>query len=182
MYGALRTWLNFCLDIQCPTFYNTEMSKELTIISPENLTIAEMYLQKQNPEETALALNLPLEKVTQALETREARRFIDSVYLDRGYRNRHKIGDLMDEIIESKLEEARETEMFTKKDLLDVLQIQHKMRMDEMKAMAELEKNSNNSIKSQTNIQNNFGPGGANYHELLNKLINNDPGPVDSSN
>jgi hypothetical protein len=50
----------------------------------------------------------------------------------------------------------------------------HKMRMDEIKAQAELEKASSSSIKNQTNVQINeaipFGQG--NYGKLMEKLLN----------
>ena len=49
----------------------------------------------------------------------------------------------------------------------------HKMRMDEIKAMAELEKAKTSSVKNQTNVQINsempFGQG--NYGKLMEKLL-----------
>ena len=51
----------------------------------------------------------------------------------------------------------------------------HKMRMDEIKAQADLEKAKASNIKSQTNVQINdaalpFGQG--NYGKLMEKLVN----------
>ena len=49
----------------------------------------------------------------------------------------------------------------------------HKMRMDEIKAQAELEKAQSGNIKNQTNVQINesipFGQG--NYGKLMEKLL-----------
>ena len=52
----------------------------------------------------------------------------------------------------------------------------HKMRVDEMKAMTELEKAKASNIKNQTNVQINadlpFGQG--NYGKLMEKLLKED--------
>ena len=54
----------------------------------------------------------------------------------------------------------------------------HKMRMDEIKAMAELEKAKASNVKNQTNVQINselpFGQG--NYGKLMEKLLKNHRG------
>ena len=50
-----------------------------------------------------------------------------------GYRNKNNIATVLDEMIQSKLEEAQETS----KDLADLLQMAHRMRMDEIKAQAD---------------------------------------------
>ena len=95
------------------------------------------------------------------------------MYLATGYRNRFKLANALDDIIERKLEEAEESQIYTNKDLADLLQMAHKMRMDEIKAMAELEKAKSSSIKNQTNVQINsempFGQG--NYGKLMEKLL-----------
>jgi phage terminase small subunit len=107
------------------------------------------------------------------LAKREVKQYIDQVYLDTGYRNRFKLADALDNLIEQKLEEAHESEVYTNKDLADLLQMAHKMRMDEMKAQADLEKAQASNIKNQTNVQINgevpFGQG--NYGELMKKLL-----------
>ena len=57
-----------------------------------------------------------------------------------GYRNKNNIATVLDEMIQSKLEEAQETGVYSNKDLADLLQMAHKMRMDEIKAQADLVK------------------------------------------
>jgi len=150
------------------------MTKELTTISPEGIEIANSYLQYGNIREVCNYLQVPEETVVSMLNKREVKQYIDTVYLDMGYRNRSAIGAAMDDIIASKLEEAAETGVYSKKDLADLLQMAHKMRMDEIKAQAELEKASSSSIKNQTNVQINeaipFGQG--NYGKLMEKLLN----------
>ena len=101
------------------------------------------------------------------LAKREVKGYIDQVYLDTGYRNRFKLATALDDLIDRKMEEAEESEIYSNKDLADLLQMAHKMRMDEIKAQAELEKAKASNIKTRINIQVNgevpFGQG--NYGE-----------------
>ena len=137
-------------------------------ISPEGLELANEYLKCGSIETTARSLSISTDQAIDVLNKTEVKRYIDAVYLDMGYRNRNNIAKVMDEIIESKLEEARDSEMFSSKDLVDIMQIAHKMRMDEIKA-----ENAKPSIQNQTNVQINenqpFGQG--NYGELMKKLL-----------
>lgn len=144
------------------------MSKELVAISPEGIEIANNYLQFGNIKAVSEMLQVPQHNVVEILNSREVKKYIDTVYLDLGYRNRDNLASLMDTIIESKLEDAAESGMYSSKDLIDILQIAHKMRMDEIKAMGDA-----SSIKNQTNVQINdtgsFGAG--NYGQLMEKLL-----------
>jgi len=151
------------------------MSKEITKISPEGLEVANCYLQYGNINAVVQCMGVSEAKIVSLLQKREVKKYIDTVYLDLGYRNRNNIGSLLDEMIESKLEEAKETGVYSSKDLADLLQMAHKMRMDEIKAQAELLKVESTNIRSQTNVQINdanlpFGQG--NYGKLMDKLIN----------
>ena len=152
------------------------MSKEISTISPEGLEVANAYLQFGNIRAVCEFMGVPEDKVVQVLNKREVKRYIDTVYLDLGYRNKNNIGSLLDEMIQSKLEEAQETGVYSSKDLADLLQMAHKMRMDEIKAQAELMKAESAQIKNQTNVQINealpFGQG--NYGKLMEKLLKTD--------
>jgi molybdenum cofactor biosynthesis enzyme len=152
------------------------MSKEISTISPEGLEIANCYLQFGNIKAVTEYVGVSEDKVVELLNKREVKRYIDTVYLDLGYRNKNNIGSLLDEMIQSKLEEAQETGVYSSKDLADLLQMAHKMRMDEIKAQAELIKAENTQIKNQTNVQINeslpFGQG--NYGKLMEKLLKPD--------
>ena len=79
----------------------------------------------------------------------------------------------LDEIIEKKLEELDEADMTSNKDIAELLQLAHKMRVDEMKIQTDASKAEQSSIKHQTNVQINdnstFGEG--NYGELMKKLL-----------
>ena len=153
------------------------MAKELTTISPEGLEIANSYLQFGNIRGVCDYLQVPEQQVVEVLNKREVKKYIDTVYLDMGYRNKNNIASVLDEMIASKLDEAQETGVYSSKDLADLLQMAHKMRMDEIKAQADLLKAEGTSIRNQTNVQINdaalpFGQG--NYGKLMEKLLNGD--------
>lgn len=134
-------------------------------LTPESLDIANAYLMYGTARDTAEQLGLPEYQVMQLLDRQDVKDYITGVYLDRGYRNRSKIGEALDKMIDSKLMEAEESGIYTSKDLLELLQFAHKMRMDEIK---------NDSSGPTVNIAN-FGQG--NYGTLMEKLLNNDKGP-----
>ena len=150
------------------------MAKEVTAISPEGMEVANSYLTLGNIKGVCEYLSVSENKVVYILNRREVKKYIDTVYLDTGYRNKNNIGTLLDEMIQSKLEEAQESGVYSSKDLADLLQMAHRMRMDEIKAQAELEKASASSIRNQTNVQINEGVpfGEGNYGKLMDKLLN----------
>ncbi len=149
------------------------MAKELTTISPEGLEVANSYLTFGNIRAVVEQLGVQENKVVELLNKREVKKYIDTVYLDMGYRNKNNIASLLDEMIESKLEEAKESGVYSNKDLADLLQMAHKMRMDEIKAQADLQKAEATNVKSQTNVQINEGLpfGQGNYGKLMDKLL-----------
>ena len=118
--------------------------------------------------EVCTKLKLDENTVSDYLNKREIKQYIDQVYLDTGYRNCFKLASTFDNIIEEKLAEVEESECTLIKTLLTSLQMAHKMRMDEIKAMAELEKAKTAPIKQQANIQINEMPfGQGNYGKLM---------------
>lgn len=127
-------------------------------IVPENLQVANLYLQTNSIEETAYKLDLPMQDIQEILNIPEVKRYIDSVYLDTGYRNRNKLAETLDKMIKHKIDSVGHE---SEKDLLDLLKFAHQMRLDEEKK----------SVPSQqTNVQiNEFGQG--NYADLLKRLI-----------
>ena len=150
------------------------MSKEIaTKMSPEGLEIANSYLEHGSIPAVASKLRVSQHEVTDILNKREIKQYIDTVYLDTGYRNRFKLADTLDMLIEKKLEEAEETQIYTTKDMADLVQMAHKMRIEEIKAQTEMEKAKAQTVKTQVNIQDNSGLpfGQGNYGELIKKLM-----------
>ena len=150
------------------------MTKEVTTrSSPESIVSANAYLEKGDITAVSTELKVPRDVVSEYLNKREVKKYIDSVYLDAGYRNRFKLAEVMDTLIDRKLEEAEETEMYSSKDLADLLQMAHKMRMDEIKAQTEADKASAATVKTQNNvmIQADAPFGQGNYGALIDKLL-----------
>jgi hypothetical protein len=144
-----------------------------TRISPEGLEIANAYLELGSIPAVCSRLSIDEAKASEYLQKREVKAYVDQVYLDTGYRNRFKLAEVLDTLIDAKMEEAEESEVYTSKDLADLVGMEHKIRMDELKAQTELEKAKAQTIKTQVNIQDNsqvpFGQG--NYGELMKKLL-----------
>ena len=137
-------------------------------MSPEMLEVTAAYLQCSDIGETADALNIPKEKVSYYLNKPEARRFIDTIFLEQGYINRHKIQGVLDKIIEMKLEEMEESEIGSNKDILDILAFAHKVGEDVRKGIRETEKTVAPTNQFNTQINADFGD---NYSSLMSKLI-----------
>ena len=146
----------------------------LVPISPEGLEIAKVYLETQDINITAAKLGIDQLQVAQYLEKPEVKNYVDQVYLNAGYRNRFRLAEIMDQIVERKLTELNEAEVGSSKDILEILQFAHKMRMDELAAQTKLEATRASQVKSQTNIQINSPYGDSNYGRLLDQLLNAD--------
>ena len=95
------------------------MAKEITQISPEGLEVANAYLQFGNIRAVCEHMHVPENQVVELLNKREVKKYIDTVYLDMGYRNKNNIATVLDDMIASKLEEAQETGVYSSKDLAD---------------------------------------------------------------
>lgn len=135
---------------------------QLTHISPESFDVANAYLQYGSVEEVSRMTHIPLHVVSEQLAKPETKRYLDAAYLDMGYRNRNKLGALLDKMIDAKIAEAEETGEYTKKDLLELITLAHKMRMDEIKA----DKTEGNT--TTVNVAQ-FGEG--HYGALMTKLL-----------
>jgi len=144
-------------------------------ISPEGLEVAEAYLRTWDVNETAALLDMPLHLVAACLKTREVKKYVDTVFMDVGYRNKHKLGSVLDKVIELKMEEMEDAEIGSNKDITEVLALAHKFRMDELKLMLEYEKltQADKKQEAQTinNVQVNNTPESSNYNNLLTALL-----------
>lgn len=148
----------------------TQSPAEIVQISPEALEIANCYLQLQDCRAVADELDISVELVTQHLDRAEVRAYIDRVFFDTGFNNRHKMRRAMDALIQQKFQELEESGTGSTKDIADLLALSHKMSMELLDRQIQLEKIRSGATKTQTNIQiNNTVDGG--YQSLLNKLL-----------
>ncbi len=133
-------------------------------IAPENLEVANAYLSTGSAIVAANTLGITPDRVHEILEKAEVKDYVNSVYLDQGYRNRFRLAELLDEIIENKILEAREAGVYSSKDLVDIISLAHKMSQD-------ASKESRTTIKQQNNVQINSPFGEGNYGKLMEKLL-----------
>lgn len=141
------------------------MSSNITLLLPEGFEIANAFLQYGSAKDVSEQLELPLHEVVKTLQTPDVKRYLDGVYMDLGYRNRDKLASVIDKMIDAKLAEAEESGIYSSKDLLEIITIAHKMRMDEIKAQKAEE-----APTAQTTVQiASFGE--SNYGRLMERLF-----------
>ena len=132
-------------------------------LSPEHLLFAPTYLSSLSLAETAKELRITEADASELYNNKDVRRFIDTVFLQQGYLHKFKLVGILEKIIDSKLQEAEETGIYSNKDLLEVVSLLHKIHMDHEKVTAE------KSPSRQTNVQvNNYGE---NFASLLDQIV-----------
>lgn len=144
-------------------------------ISPEALEVANCYLQLQDPRQVAEELGLEPTQVTDILQRREVRGYIDHVFMDTGYNNRFLLRRAMDALIKQKFQELEEGGVGSNKDIAELLQMSHKMSMDLLDRQIQLEKlrATNTGPQKQVNVQINELDG-SKYSQLVQRLISGD--------
>ena len=139
------------------------------IISPEGAEIANTYLANAcSIKATSNMLNIPTHEISAALHDPMVKNYVTGVLRETGYQHMEKIVHKFDEIIELKWEELQEAEIGSNKDIADLLNMVHKMRMDMSRLLQADTKND--APASQKNTQVNvFGEG--KYGALMEKLL-----------
>ena len=157
-----------------PQTQPSQSPAETLQISPENLEIANCFLELQDSARVADVLDVPVDLVTRILARSEIKAYVNQVFFEVGFNNRFRVRDLMDTLIKKKLQDMQESETGSNKDILDIIALSHKMSMEMMDKEIALEKlrQGNPGIKSQVNVQINDGLGdGTKYGALINKLL-----------
>ena len=145
------------------------------LMSPEGMDVIEAYLQCGSDVPSA-ARSLGMSEIAfrDIMNRNEVKNYLNDIFMESGFRNRDRLFGVLDEVIKRKLEELEETGMGSDQDIMDILCKAHKMKMEEMKMMVELEK-AKAAVRApanQTNIQNNIiaGAGDQNYMDLITSL------------
>lgn len=147
---------------------------EVLDISPESLEIANCYLQNQDAAHVSELLQIPQTLVTQTLQRKDVKAYIDQVFFDVGFNNRFKMRAAMDALIKKKFQDLEEADVGSSKDIIEILALSHKMTMEQMARQIELEKLQSANIKSQVNVQINEAGDGTKYGRLIQQLVNLD--------
>ncbi len=92
-------------------------------LDPVILGIANEHIRGQSHQEIADVFGVSQDRVAQVLDRREVKQYVDQVYLSQGYLNRFKRLELINQVIQKKVEDAILGEDLTKKDLLEWLRL-----------------------------------------------------------
>lgn len=151
----------------------THLPAETLQISPEALEVANCYLQLQDARKVADELDIDPQLVTNYLDRREVKQYIDLVFRDMGYNNRFLMRRAMDALIKQKFQELEESGVGSSKDIAELLQMSHKMSMDLLDREIQLEKARTqvSGPQKQVNVQINEGLEGSKYAQLVQRLM-----------
>ena len=149
----------------------TTTPAEVLQISPEFLEVANCYLQNQDIVKVAELMDLPVPMVTQILQNKQVKSYIDNVFMNLGFNNQFKMRDAMDAIIRKKFQDLEEADVGSSKDIIEILALSHKMSMEYLQKQIDLEKLQQSNIKSQVNVQINDGGDGTKYGQLIKQLV-----------
>jgi len=92
-------------------------------IDPVLLGIANRHIEGTSISDIADQFSISEDRVAQVLERREVKQYVDQVYLSQGYLNRFKRIQLINQVIEKKIQDVALGEEYTKKDLLEWLRL-----------------------------------------------------------
>ncbi len=92
---------------------------EAPALDPVVLAIANDYLSGKSIETIADEYGITTDRVTAVVEKREVKTYIDNVFATQGYLNRARRIALINQVIDQKVQDAIETGIYSKKDLLD---------------------------------------------------------------
>jgi hypothetical protein len=136
-------------------------------IQPEAVLIANTYLESGcDIRACALALDVPAGVVSNVVASRPVREYVHSVLRASMMRKMDTITAAMDNIIAKKLEELDSLEMTSSKDIADLLQMQHKMLLDQAK-MATTSSDKDVSVTQINNVFDNTA-----YGDLMKRIVN----------
>lgn len=140
------------------------------VISPEGAAIANTYLANAcSLTETSHSMDLPTHEIAATLQQPLVKTYVNNILRETGYRHMVKIAEKLDDLVERKWEELEEAEIGSNKDIAELLQLAHKMRLDMSKMLqADMVKEGPSKV-NQTQV-NVYGEG--NYGKLMEKLVN----------
>jgi len=131
-------------------------SLETPKLDPVLLAIANDYLAGEGVDKISKEYGVSQDRVTAVLDKDDVRKYIDNVYVTQGYLNRVRRMKLVNQVIEQKVQDALESGVWSKRDLLDW-----------MKHLNELEETAKPKKASpQVAVQIN------NYDKLMKDLFN----------
>ena len=102
-------------------------SLETPALDPVLLSIANDYLEGREVKQIAVDYGISEDRVTSVIEKDEVKKYVDNVYVTQGYLNRVRRLGLVNKVIEQKIEDAMESGVWSKRDLLDWMKHLHEL-------------------------------------------------------
>lgn len=109
---------------------NLNASLDAPELDPQHLLVANELLTGKNVYQIAEEFGMSPDRVSAICERAETKRYVDSVLMSQGYLNRSRRLQLINRVIDQKLEEALDTGMYSKRDLLDWIKLLNEMDRD----------------------------------------------------
>lgn len=139
-------------------------------ISPEGANIANIYLANAcSLAACSEELGISTHEISTTLQQPLIKMYVNGILREHGYRHMVIIAEKLDNLVEMKWQELEEAGMGSNKDIAELLNLAHKMRLDMSKLLqADVEKKGPGTL-NQTQV-NVYGKG--NYGKLMEQLIN----------
>ena len=131
-------------------------SLETPKLDPVLLAIANDYLAGEDVDKISKEYGVSLDRIAAVLDKDDVKKYIDNVYVTQGYLNRVRRMKLVNQVIEQKVQDALESGVWSKRDLLDWMK-----HLNDLEEVAKPKKTA-----PQVAIQVN------NYDKLMKDLFN----------
>lgn len=138
---------------------NLNNQLEAPELDPQHLLVANELLTGKSITQIADQMGLSPDRVTAICERTDTKRYVDAVMMTQGYLHRAKRLALINRVIDAKLEEAADTGIYSKKDLLDWLKMLHDMDRDGRPKQPTTAVQVNNTNNYMTLMQDLFDGG-----------------------
>jgi len=99
------------------------MATDLLKFDVRYIDLANDHLSGMEIEDLSLKYNLPQFRIAEVLELPEIKRYTDKLVANVGYNNRLKRALLLERIIDKKVEEMEDSDIWSRKDIVEILKL-----------------------------------------------------------
>lgn len=134
-------------------------SLEAPELDPIVLSVANKYIECASLQDIADEYDVPTDVITKTLERKEVQNYINAVFMNQGFINRFRRMKIINDVISQKLQDALETGVYSKEDLLKWMKL-----LDTMETNATTKEKQGPIVAIQVN---------SNYDTLIEDLMKN---------
>ena len=109
---------------------NLNSSLDAPELDPQHLLVANELLSGKTIPQIADTYGMSADRVTAIVERSDTKRYVDTVIMNQGYLHRSRRLNIINKVIDEKLQEAADTVMYSKKDLFDWIKLLNDMDRD----------------------------------------------------